>query len=102
MGNLSASDLKWLVREAPGDMIQKLNSPLVDYLNLDQAFSYTCKPTDPLEVVLARFNETKVHRLWVVDQARRPIGVITLTDMLVELTCSCDDQTGGKTYGSEK
>jgi len=88
LGNLSASDLKWAARDDPEAIIEKLNCTLLDYLNLGREFAFTCKRQDSLETIMNKFNESKVHRLWVVDAAKQPIGVISLCDLLIEMT-SC-------------
>ncbi|KAL7750849.1 hypothetical protein RI367_003808 [Sorochytrium milnesiophthora] len=41
-----------------------------------------CQPHDTLMVVLERVVLARVHRAWVVDSHTRPIGVVTLTDII--------------------
>ncbi len=45
----------------------------------------TCGPGATLREVLALLVERRLHRLYVVDAALRPVGVITLTDILRRL-----------------
>ena len=39
---------------------------------------------DSVKTVLTRFHQNQMHRVWVVDEKSRPIGVVTLKD-IVEL-----------------
>lgn len=41
-----------------------------------------CKESWHLDTVLHRLAATRVHRLWVVDDANTPIGVVSLTDIM--------------------
>ena len=43
---------------------------------------YTCKLDETLEVMVARVAKHKARRLWVVDDESKPIGVISLTDLI--------------------
>jgi CBS-domain-containing membrane protein len=38
------------------------------------------------ETLLLKFASTRLHRLFVVDAAQRPVGVITLTDLLLTVS----------------
>jgi CBS domain-containing protein len=42
----------------------------------------TCAPDTPFREVLARLAASGVHRIYIVDDDRKPAGVITLTDVL--------------------
>ncbi len=41
----------------------------------------TCTPDEHLQDVLSRMISTHVHRIWVVDSDKKPIGVISYGDM---------------------
>jgi len=43
------------------------------------------KPLDTLETVIKKLNEYKIHRLFIVDDHRKPVGVISLKDVLAEI-----------------
>jgi CBS domain-containing protein len=48
-----------------------------------------CRPGSSLSEVVAMLVASKVHRVYVVDEQERPVGVVTITDVLrklVELT----------------
>ncbi len=40
-----------------------------------------CEREKSLVEVMNRINETRVHRLYVVDEQRKPVGVVSLTDI---------------------
>ena len=42
----------------------------------------SCKPTDTITQVLEKMDLKAVHRVWIVDEAGRPTGVISLADVL--------------------
>jgi len=45
----------------------------------------TVKATDTLEIVIKKLNEHNIHRVFIIDDAKRPIGVISLKDILLEI-----------------
>jgi len=45
----------------------------------------TVKPADTLETVIHRLAEHDIHRIFVVDDHKKPIGVISLKDVLYEI-----------------
>jgi len=59
-----------------GDFLAKSRGPAFTPANV------TCKATDSLHDVLAKLLANKVHRVWIVNAAYLPIGVITLTDII--------------------
>jgi len=81
IGNFSASDLRGM---GPGDfvhLLRPIGQVLVLY-NPRSLFPLTCKPTDSLEHVMLKLAGAKVHRLWVVDENKKILGVIALTDVM--------------------
>ena len=53
-----------------------------------------CSPSDTFEQVLEKLVHNHLHRLYVVSTDERPIGIITLTDVLRKIT---DEATGSST-----
>lgn len=52
----------------------------------EDMFPYvSIRSTTPLRVVVEKFVATRVHRLWVLEGARTPTGVLSLTDLLCAL-----------------
>ena len=41
-----------------------------------------CKPTSTVQDVAEAIIRMKIHRSWVLDDEGRPIGVITLSDLI--------------------
>lgn len=81
MANLSASDLKGL---GPSDFHHLLR-PTSEFLaafNPKSLYPLTCKATDTLEYVVLKFAATRIHRLWVIDDDQRLVGVLSLTDVM--------------------
>lgn len=44
-----------------------------------------CKESHTLEQVINLLADHSIHRVFVVDDAKKPIGVITLKDVLLEI-----------------
>jgi len=69
---------------------QTLLRPIEDFLMCDRhRGSWTnpicVKPSDTLEHVVLQFVATKVHKLYIVDSEKKPLGEITRTDVLQQL-----------------
>jgi len=45
----------------------------------------TVKPSDTLETVVKKLAEQKVHRIFITDDHKKPVGVISLKDVLQEI-----------------
>jgi len=43
------------------------------------------KAQDTLETVIKKLNDTGIHRIYIVDDHKKPLGVITLKDVLAEI-----------------
>jgi len=81
VGNFSASDLRGI---GPGDLHQLLR-PLTTFLslyNVKSLYALTCKPNDTLEYTILKMAGTGVHRLWVVDDDHKLVGVVSLTEVV--------------------
>jgi CBS domain-containing protein len=81
VANISASDLRGLSNSS----IATLFLPVCDYLikahDLPK-YPMTCKYYTRLDMVLVRMGIFRVHRLWLVDDFERPIGLISLSDIM--------------------
>jgi CBS domain-containing protein len=81
LANLSASDLRGL-------NVQKLmflNESVESFLTAQKGgirAPITCKSSTPFDQVIQTLVENNVHRVWLVDDKEKPIGVVTLTDIL--------------------
>lgn len=86
VAQISSSDLKlWLKRD------QSLRISVMDFLsavrqseNMQQEmYPIVCVTgASPLQRVIGGLKATKLHRMFIVDEERRPIGVVSLSDVL--------------------
>jgi len=91
VANLSASDLRGLVP----DKMYTLNLPIMEFFQSrvgQPPHPITCSPDDVLEEVLLKTCPAHVHRVWVVDSAQRPLGVVTLTDVVKSILRICESK----------
>jgi len=88
VGNTSASDLK-LFLKTPS--IELLQMPIMSFLNKIRqetiditAPTITCKSTDHLSMAIGKISSTKVHRLFIADDADgyKPATCLSITDIL--------------------
>jgi len=86
VGNISASDLKTICSDAseisrlflPADKFLELNTPGARF----GPASFSLGTGNTFEDVLKALLLTQAHRLYVVDGSRKPVGVISLVDVL--------------------
>jgi CBS domain-containing protein len=82
-GNLSASDLKGLQPST----LYKLESPVSDFLKETHPSSLTpavVKSQDTLRTVLHMMINSRIHRVWFVDQSQKPEGCISMSDVMAK------------------
>jgi len=94
-GNISSRDLKAIATD--GSLFWRLYSKA--YLFRQNARkeadptpprgTVTVHKGDSLGEVIKKLAENKIHRVYVIDEERRPLGVISLRDVLVEILSSC-------------
>lgn len=79
---ISSTDLRSITSESLSD----LHSPAVAFVrHADRrrpSEPLTCLPTTTLSHAMARLIRTKCHRLFVVDDAHRPLGVVSVSDVI--------------------
>eukprot|EP00735_Rhodelphis_limneticus_P008935 TRINITY_DN239_c0_g1::TRINITY_DN239_c0_g1_i1::g.1611::m.1611 TRINITY_DN239_c0_g1::TRINITY_DN239_c0_g1_i1::g.1611 ORF type:complete len:322 (-),score=84.78,sp/A1CQZ4/SDS23_ASPCL/25.70/6e-13,CBS/PF00571.23/7.9e-09,CBS/PF00571.23/2.8e-08,CBS/PF00571.23/8.2e-06,CBS/PF00571.23/4.1e-12 TRINITY_DN239_c0_g1_i1:711-1625(-) len=93
LGSISASDIKILLHqhavdlltEKPIDFISKVRALNVEYTFVPVV---TCSPKTTLATCMEKLKATKMHRLYVSDEKRNPLGVISFRDILKRLTTS--------------
>lgn len=90
VGNTSARDIKYLTSTSTPASLN-LNLPVMQYLaqlrqqdfNPDERHpSCSVRPTATLEHVIDVLVATKFHRVFIVDELSRPIGVVSIADIL--------------------
>jgi len=77
---LSDADLRGFTREK----LETLLFPITQFLTRTHGSvlkPVVCHPTDSLKTVLDLLISEKVHRIWIVDDHHKPIGVVSLTDI---------------------
>ncbi|ETO02910.1 hypothetical protein RFI_34504 [Reticulomyxa filosa] len=81
--NTSATDIKlWLLNSNSLDDTIEHFLINVRKLSLLEKYPVTsCHLTDTLSRVIAKLQATKFHRIWIVDDHRRPTGVCAITDI---------------------
>lgn len=105
--NFSASDiqvtLRWRNMTVPGPFCQKFFGHYAPYLRFhcqtwrqgnfitdEKLFIFmqppvTCRIDTSFEALIFKLNVFKVHRVWMLDQAGRPIKVISMTDVMKKI-----------------
>jgi len=82
VANLSCSDLRGL----SSDTIQYVRLPPLSFIQSmtgeKPSRPITCRVKDHLNLVIDQMVSANVHRVWITDSAEKPIGVVTLTDVL--------------------
>jgi len=90
IGSLSASDLKGfqLYLNDFNDLLQ----PVSQFLTLvrkkqgrPEDFLVAFSPETQVKEIVKKFNEEIVHRAYIIDNDRKPIGVFSLTDLMQKL-----------------
>jgi len=90
IGNLSVKDLKGISSE--GGLFWRLYEPVSVFLDkLKNEFKLipqnviTAKAEDNIEHVINLMTEHKIHRVYIVDNEEKPIGIVTIKDLLLEM-----------------
>jgi len=82
IATLSASDLRGITSEK----LENIISPIMDFLNSQNgekpAVPVTVSSTSTLEEAILKCITAKIHRVWVVNSAQEPIGVVSFSDMI--------------------
>jgi len=81
LGNLSASDLRGLTVSKLRFLNESIETFLQAQLGGIRA-PVSVKPSVTLAQVIQNLVDNRVHRVWLIDDKEKPIGVVTLTDVL--------------------
>jgi len=100
VGNISASDLKFSNFSNAKELLTELTHPIEEFLAPQKQglFSWffggkkgtrlfepvVVRPGDTLLEVMEKCITNRVHRVYVVDSERRPLGVISLGDLIAQ------------------
>lgn len=82
--NLSASDLRGLTSERLPLLSLKVREFFTSFAGQpNRPPPVVCNVNDYLDSVMQTTVKHKVHQVWIVDEQAKPIGVITLSDMIL-------------------
>lgn len=85
-GNVSARDARLIVSSTK--IYKLLKMPVSTYLDVvtdgSQFSAITCPPTEKMEDVVRLLTNNRIHRVYVVDEDRKPIRVVSLRNVLTK------------------
>ena len=85
LSTLTAKDIKIIDKDA---LFTKLYKPSREFVGLarpsvkTQYPYYFCHPEDTVEQVILKLSFLRVHRIFVINEERKPVSVISLSDIL--------------------
>jgi len=82
VANLSVSDLRGLDLDNLADLMLPIPEFLMKTRKQSLLPPIICRPHTTFETAVLKLASTRVHRLWNIDEAGRPIGVVSLTDVI--------------------
>eukprot|EP01130_Rhizamoeba_saxonica_P013148 TRINITY_DN5575_c0_g1_i2.p1 TRINITY_DN5575_c0_g1~~TRINITY_DN5575_c0_g1_i2.p1 ORF type:complete len:341 (-),score=59.39 TRINITY_DN5575_c0_g1_i2:51-1073(-) len=91
IGNFSASDIKGAVTTDDDDGAEPLGAillPVSSFLKqggMTLPVPMACKEDSTFDFVILKLASSRLHRIWVMDDSDHPIGLISLTDIMVNL-----------------
>ncbi|RIB25299.1 hypothetical protein C2G38_510195 [Gigaspora rosea] len=91
LGNISMTDVKYVLRSYSHSLMWKTCHQFVSHVRSGQGLEdgqdrypvFDVRPTSTLGYTIAKLSATKAHRLWVIDEQMRAVGVVSLTDVLL-------------------
>jgi len=84
VANISASDLRGVSKNGLSSLLYTVKSFLLRSRDIPR-HPLTCKLQSRLAQVIVRLGLFHLHRLWIVDGDDRPVGVVTLSDLLAKI-----------------
>jgi len=91
--NTSATDIKLWLMAGSSTLNDEIERFLINIrkMSVDERFPVTmCWPKDTLKRAVGKLQATKYHRMWIIDEESRPIGVLALTDIF-RFVCAKDE-----------
>ena len=94
VANLSMSDVRAVAHMSRDAIQAALDSDVLTYLTEHRLLRplVAVRGADTLATVLELIADVGVHRVYIVDDARHPIGIITITDILKVLDAPLGDR----------
>lgn len=95
VGSVSVRDIRTLVNDPSkfGTLNTPLNHGPPHHLHL-----HTCRISDTLQSVMDKLTQTRAHRLYLVDASDKPVGVISLGDVLAKFVKEPEDSKLGEYF----
>ncbi|CAH1762086.1 4661_t:CDS:10 [Entrophospora sp. SA101] len=90
IGNISMTDVKYIIRSYSHSLMWKTCQKFVSHVRSIQGLEdgqdrypvFDVRTTSTLGYTIAKLTATKAHRVWVVDEKMKAVGVVSLTDIL--------------------
>jgi len=81
VGTLSSADLRGFTHEKLGNILL----PVLEFLKAQGTHRapVVCEPSISIKEVVALMINEKVHRVWLVDDDNKPVGVVSMTDIIL-------------------
>jgi len=86
-GNISATDLKYM-KDNSTQFQEHLNLTVEEYMTKippNYVFGYNpifIRPVDPFKVLIRKIVDSKIHHIYIVEDAFKILGIISLIDLL--------------------
>jgi len=87
VANLSASDLRGVTADSLAAVILQ---PAIDFVRSPGRPVIVAQKSSRFGEVLQLLNNNHIHRVWIVDEQGKPVGVVSLSDILSKLWQSYD------------
>jgi len=81
IGNFSASDLKGIEARDYPNLLRSITQYL-SIFNAKSLYPLTCERNSSLEYVVLKMIASHVHHLWCIDQNKKVIGEVSMTDVI--------------------
>jgi len=85
VGNISHRDIRMVKDEAQG--LERLHNQVSAFLiKMQREFGspqevVVCKPDETIFSVMEKLHKHNIHRIYVVDEHKRPLRIVTMTDL---------------------
>eukprot|EP01127_Copromyxa_protea_P009719 TRINITY_DN2308_c0_g1_i1.p1 TRINITY_DN2308_c0_g1~~TRINITY_DN2308_c0_g1_i1.p1 ORF type:complete len:315 (-),score=52.58 TRINITY_DN2308_c0_g1_i1:27-971(-) len=89
VGNISARDVRYVLKHTPGaELLVKLEE-FSKHIHANSSEVpkevICCKETDTLKDIIAKLHSNHIHQIYVVDDEKKPLAVISLGDIFAYL-----------------
>jgi len=97
VGNFSVTDLIniWTDKDGAAKLLEMTVTEYLERNSKESLNPITCKQSDSLNTAVSLMIEKKIHRVWIVDENQKPIGVVSMTDLFKIVRDHIDASVGG-------